>query len=131
MATFEITAPDGKTYEVEGATQEGALAALRKMLGPQPEDRSKWGTAESINNVISQIGTGAYKGLAGIAGLPGTLQEAGNIDRPALVRGPEAGKIRVEGGGDALLPSYGDVLGFMENKLGIPMAPAETRGDKF
>ncbi len=33
MPTFDITAPDGKQYEIEGATAEGALAALQKHLG--------------------------------------------------------------------------------------------------
>ena len=33
MPTFDITAPDGKSYEIEGATAEGALAALQKHLG--------------------------------------------------------------------------------------------------
>ncbi len=31
--TFEITAPDGKKYRITGASQEGALNALRKHLG--------------------------------------------------------------------------------------------------
>ena len=36
MATFTITAPDGKRYKVTGATKEGALAALKsKLEGPQ------------------------------------------------------------------------------------------------
>lgn len=33
MPTFEITAPDGKKYRVDGATAEGALAAIKKMDG--------------------------------------------------------------------------------------------------
>lgn len=33
MAKFEITGPDGKKYRVEGETAEGAVAALKKMLG--------------------------------------------------------------------------------------------------
>jgi hypothetical protein len=33
MPVFDITAPDGKQYEIEGATAEGALAALQKHLG--------------------------------------------------------------------------------------------------
>lgn len=33
MPTFDITAPDGKVYEIEGANAEGALAALQKHLG--------------------------------------------------------------------------------------------------
>jgi hypothetical protein len=36
MAVFEITAPDGKTYEIEGANAQGALAALQKHLGGAP-----------------------------------------------------------------------------------------------
>jgi len=33
MPTFDITAPDGTTYEIEGANAQGALAALQKHLG--------------------------------------------------------------------------------------------------
>jgi UDP-N-acetylglucosamine transferase subunit ALG13 len=33
MATFEIEAPNGKKYQIQGETQEGAVAALRKHLG--------------------------------------------------------------------------------------------------
>jgi hypothetical protein len=33
MPVFEITAPDGKAYEIEGADAQGALAALQKHLG--------------------------------------------------------------------------------------------------
>ncbi|MEH2501249.1 hypothetical protein V1290_000060 [Bradyrhizobium sp. AZCC 1578] len=39
MGVFEITAPDGRVYEIEGASAQGALAALQKHLGaaaPQP-----------------------------------------------------------------------------------------------
>lgn len=38
MARFEITGPDGTKYAVEGETAEGAVAALRKMLGEQPKE---------------------------------------------------------------------------------------------
>lgn len=38
MAKFEITAPDGSVYEVEGDNEEGALQALQQHLGQrQPE----------------------------------------------------------------------------------------------
>jgi hypothetical protein len=37
MPTFDITAPDGKQYEIEGATADGALAALQKHLGSAPK----------------------------------------------------------------------------------------------
>lgn len=36
MAKFEITGPDGKKYIVEGATAEGAMAALKRTIGGQP-----------------------------------------------------------------------------------------------
>ena len=38
MARFEITGPDGTKYAVEGETAEGAVAALKKMLGDQPKE---------------------------------------------------------------------------------------------
>lgn len=49
MPTFEITTPDGRTFQIEGANKEGAVNALRQYLGdvapesePEPEsiDRS-------------------------------------------------------------------------------------------
>lgn len=36
MATFQITGPDGKKYRVAGENPEGAMGALRKMLGSAP-----------------------------------------------------------------------------------------------
>lgn len=36
MAVFEIKAPDGKTYRIEGADQQGALRALQQHLGTAP-----------------------------------------------------------------------------------------------
>ena len=36
MPTFEITTPDGRTFEVEGANREGAVNALRRHLGQAP-----------------------------------------------------------------------------------------------
>ena len=35
MATFEITTPDGRTFQIDGETREGALNALRQHLGQQ------------------------------------------------------------------------------------------------
>ncbi len=41
MNTYAITAPNGKKYKVTGETPEGAMAALRKMLGQSPENASQ------------------------------------------------------------------------------------------
>ena len=40
MQTYIITAPNGKKYKVTGETREGAVAALRKMLGDAPQNAS-------------------------------------------------------------------------------------------
>lgn len=52
MAEFEITAPDGRVFVIEGETREGALSALRKHLGD--DGRSESG--------MTQIGTFADNG---------------------------------------------------------------------
>ncbi len=45
MPVFEITAPDGRTFEVEGPDAQGALAALTKALGvPQKQEMVGFGT---------------------------------------------------------------------------------------
>jgi hypothetical protein len=144
MATFEITAPDGETYEVEGATQEGAVAALKKMLGQSApsEDRSKWGMMGNINNVVNQIGTGLFKGLAGVAALPRTLSDL-TADNSTTPRHAVAGRA-IPGAAEYVkqkfgpsknpgqyLPSMDDIIGYLEMIPGMKMAPAETRGDKF
>lgn len=136
MATFEITAPDGKTYDVEGSTQEGAVAALKKMLGQsQSEDRSQWGAMGNINNVINQIGTGMFKSLSAIPGMAGDLAQAdtpqvsqtGNPKIDALKANLEEGR---QTAGN-LLPTGQDILRYLEMIPGLDLAPAETRGDKF
>lgn len=41
MPVFDITGPDGRTYEIEGATAEGALAALKKHVGGSSAPQSE------------------------------------------------------------------------------------------
>lgn len=57
MASFIITGPDGKKYKVTGENAEGALAALKKSIGPS-------------TNVVEQAGTGTSEGIAAMAGFP-------------------------------------------------------------
>jgi len=45
MGVFEITAPDGKVYEIEGANAQGALAALHKHLGASPAQNAPMSAA--------------------------------------------------------------------------------------
>lgn len=75
MATFLITAPDGKKYKVTGENAEGAHAALMEMLGeaPQPTQpaQPEISTAE---DVARSLGSGIVRGAIAI---PETLEMAG------------------------------------------------------
>lgn len=121
---------------------QGALDEARKR-GLVEKPRAEWGWQEKLNNVVNQIGTGAYKGIAGVASLPRFLSDlaADNSEAP---HHPVAGrgipgaeqyvKATIQPGtknaGQAL-PNYDDVVGFMVNRLGIPMAEAEGMAEKF
>jgi hypothetical protein len=117
----------------EYAVQSEGRWAVYQGSGPVPEDRSQWGVMEIINNAVNQAGTGAYKGIAGILGLPGTLSEIG-----ASIGAPQAyGGIGGMPNPDAPtenrspFPTASDIEGYMERDLGIPMAPAQTTADKL
>jgi hypothetical protein len=108
-----------------------------------PEDRSQWGPLEIINNVVNQIGTGVYEGIAGTAALPRVLSDL-TADRSTKPRHPVAGRgipgadkyvqstidpTQSQNPGQSL-PGYEDILGYMSG-IGIPLAPPETKTDKF
>jgi len=57
MAKFEITGPDGTKYAVEGETAEGAIAALKKMLGDQPKENVVATTPDGGRVVKAQDGS--------------------------------------------------------------------------
>lgn len=75
MPTFDFTAPDGKSYSVDGpdgATPEQAFKILQDHLGgPKPEGGS------SVGGVAKSLGTGLAEGLIGLAGAPGDLYHMG------------------------------------------------------
>ena len=88
MATFQITAPDGKKYKVTGETAEGAHAALMKMLGTEEKkDRSIMDVlrenifgegevdtfGERVGEAIGAAGAGALRGVRGLLELPETV----------------------------------------------------------
>ena len=64
MPVFDITAPNGKQYEIEGPNAEGALAALQQHLGPEPS---------MAEDVAKSGGIGLAKGAIGLAGGPGDI----------------------------------------------------------
>lgn len=69
MPVFDITAPNGKTYEIEGPNAEGALAALQQHLGAQPS---------TTEDVLKSGGIGLAKGTIGLAGALGDLTNLGS-----------------------------------------------------
>lgn len=54
MPTFNIEAPNGKSYTIEGASAEGALAALRKHLGEGQETQTSDPSAEPADHGLSE-----------------------------------------------------------------------------
>lgn len=83
MATFNITGPDGKKYKVTGDTAEGALSALKSMLGGQPDPRAgrmaaaKAGTLQVSPEsaaAAEDLNAQALKGMEASAYQPNQLQ---------------------------------------------------------
>lgn len=112
-------------------------------LGMTVEDREKWGPIEEVNNVVNQLGTGVYQGIAGAVALPHTASDL-LADPSTTPRHPVAGRA-IPGAaeyvkqtitpkpnpGQKYLPSYQDVTTFMTDTMGIPFAPRETTADKL
>lgn len=62
MASFEITTPDGKKYNVSGENQAGALAALRTMLRDQAnpsgaETNGSWSEQPRAYDILTEPAT--------------------------------------------------------------------------
>jgi hypothetical protein len=88
---------------------------------------------EKVGNTVDQLGTGVYKGLAGVAGLPGTLSDVGAaLGLPQKYGGMGgAPNPTAPTGNNSPLPSGTDVQSFMRNQLGIPLKEPETTGDRY
>lgn len=57
MTDFLITAPDGQKYKVTGDSQEGAIAALKKMLGGQQAAPASPNDANNARAAAARAGT--------------------------------------------------------------------------
>lgn len=76
MATFEITAPNGKTYRIEGENREGALAALKIHLGeegspqpPKPVGQTAGIAANVTQGALFGAGDEYMAGLSAVLGV--------------------------------------------------------------
>jgi hypothetical protein len=78
MPTFEITAPDGKVYDITGETQEGALAALKKHLGDTGQEQTE--SVDSSSNTGINSPTGGFK-EAFLQGVDAPLDAMGTTAR--------------------------------------------------
>ena len=132
--------PDGQEHRFPEGTPDAVIdAAIQEYLGvTASEDRSQWGPMETINNVINQLGTGAYKAVAGVAGMPGDVAAAGqNAPMPKVTGNPKIDQLRagVETNRRAagnIIPTGQEIIAGAEKYVpGFKMAPAETRGDKL
>jgi hypothetical protein len=102
VPTFEITAPNGKTYEVTGKSAEGAYAALKRSLAgggaapnlPTPTPTEPYVDEQGVTRYpnLQQVESGAFEdivgaGLAGMArGVKGLAETPEMLGR-AVIRG--------------------------------------------
>jgi hypothetical protein len=84
---MEIELQDGTVLDAP----DGLSPEQIKSLVVNYTRKNKWGAWENINNTVNQIGTGVYKGLAGVAALPRTLSDL-LADRSTAKRHPVAGR---------------------------------------
>ena len=109
MPTFEITAPDGRVFEVtgpEGSTAEQALAQVQAQYGQKPEQ-------PTILQKVGRIGLGLARG-----GLGGATAEVGRQTLGGLERaGEAAGGFVTDEAAKVLPPEAAGALGAAAHML--------------
>lgn len=82
MPTFTIDAPNGKSYTIEGANAEGALAALKKHLGgaAPAAKASEPSITDAVTDIPSEIAGAASEGLENIKGLATRSERTGMVE---------------------------------------------------
>ncbi len=82
MPQFEITAPDGKVYDVtgpEGSTKEQALERVKAQHGASAAPAAAEPAApDTMSDAASSLGRGLVKGAINFAGMPGDLANLAN-----------------------------------------------------
>ena len=137
MPTFEITAPDGKKYNVTGESAEGAYNALMSMFGGDKPQQEPTPTEPYVDEQgvtrypgVKQIESGMFDDLAG-AGLAGMARGVkGVIETPemlvrAAIRGGQELKQLAGGEVEKEMPVLDTATG-----RGIEAALSTFGGDK-
>lgn len=75
MPTFELTGPDGGTYQIEAPDETAALGAFQSHIGAAKPAKTE--PSSSLAGVAKSLGTGLAEGVIGLAGLPGDLMHLG------------------------------------------------------
>ena len=127
MPVFDITAPDGKQYEIEGPNAEGALAALQQHLGPQPSTAA---------DVAKSGGIGIAKGVIGAVGgagdLRGLLSKGVDYAAEKMGASPEAAEgFKSAAGKAARLTSVGSVFADAPTSRDIQSKIEEQTGEFY
>lgn len=150
MAKFQITGPDGGTYEVEApdnaseqqvleyvranagqqqaslnpAPNAGRFAAPKGMEMPPEQPPKTWG--DTAIDVAKSGAVGLGQGVIGLASLPGNIEALGRmgIDKAGQMMGydPQTTKGQV-------LPHYGDYKGAFEQFTGKFYEPQTVPGE--
>lgn len=92
MPIFEIEAPDGGIYQVEGPDEAGAIQFLQSQLGggqQAPAAPSSPGWGETIMDAGKSLGSGILQGATDLVGLPGTISDAWNNSLSAITGLPQ------------------------------------------
>ena len=139
MPTFEITAPDGKKYDVTGDNAEGAYNALISMLGgnqaeqaPEPAPTEPYVDEQGVTRYpnLQQVKSGAFEDIVG-AGLAGMARGAkGLAETPEML-----GRAVIRGGQELAQLAGAEIEKEMpildtETGKGIEAALSTFGGDK-
>lgn len=77
MPTFELSGPDGGTYQIDAPDENAALSAFQTHMGGAPKPAADSRPSSSMSGVAKSLGSGLAEGVIGLAGLPGDLYHMG------------------------------------------------------
>lgn len=115
MPTFNVEAPNGKNYTIEGENAAGALAALKKHIGEDAPAKSQPSMLDAVTDIPGEIASAAGDALKNIKGVTKRGEQ-----------GPIEGLLTT---GKAVLGipqlALSPITGAARSLIGHPMAQAE------